>query len=187
MTMPGRVCPWWLGYLLASPLRRWFEDPTRLLAPYVRAGMTVLEPGPGMGFFTLELARLVGPQGRVVAPEMQPRMIAGLERRAERAGLADRVEARRVAPDTMGLDDLAGAVDFALVYAVVHEMPDAAQFFKEVAAALKSDGSLLLAEPAGHVKPPEFDMELTLAAQAGLKVADRPTVRRSHSALLKKL
>ena len=61
------VCPWWAGYILASPLRRLIQDPRSLLAPYVHPGMTVLEPGPGMGFFTLELARLVGPAGRVIA------------------------------------------------------------------------------------------------------------------------
>jgi len=60
--MAKRVCPWWLGYFLASPVRRWLmrEDPAQILAPYVREGMTVLEPGPGMGFFTLELAMRVG-------------------------------------------------------------------------------------------------------------------------------
>ena len=184
--MHGRVCPWWLGYLLASPLRRWFDNPTRLLAPYVRDGMTVLEPGPGMGFFTLELARLVGPSGRVVAPEIQPRMIAGLKRRAARAGLADRVEARNASRDSLGVDDLAGKVDFALAYAVVHEIPDTARFFKETAAALKPGGSLLLAEPAGHVKPAEFDAELALAGQSDLKVAERPAIRRCHAALLVK-
>ena len=184
--MQGRVCPWWLGYFLASPLRRWMEDPARLLAPYVRDGMTVLEPGPGMGFFTLELARLVGPAGRVVAPEIQPRMIAGLKRRAARAGLADRVETRRVPPDTLGVDDMAARVDFALVYAVVHEMPDPAHFFKETAATLKPGGRLLLAEPSGHVKTAEFEAELALAEQAGLKVAERPAIRRSHAALLVK-
>ncbi len=62
--MAKRVCPWWLGYLLASRLRRLWEDPRTILAPYVREDMTVLEPGPGMGFFTLELARLVGSSGR---------------------------------------------------------------------------------------------------------------------------
>ena len=67
LVMSHTVCPWWLGYVLASPLRRLFLDPVKLLSPYVQAGMTVLEPGPGMGFFTLELARLVGPAGRVVA------------------------------------------------------------------------------------------------------------------------
>lgn len=175
--MRGRVCPWWLGYLLASPLRRWIEDPARLLVPYVRAGMTVLEPGPGMGFFTLELARLVGPAGRVVAPEMQPRMISGLERRADRAGLSGRVEARKVAADTLSIDDLAGRVDFALVYAVVHEIPDADRFFRETAAALKPGGTLLLAEPAAQVKPLEFEAELSLAAQIGLNGCGSP--RRS--------
>jgi len=84
------VCPWWIGWLLASPLRKLTGDPARLLTPFVRAGMMALEPGPAMGFFTLELARLVGPQGRVVAVDVQPKMIAGLRRRAARAGVADR-------------------------------------------------------------------------------------------------
>lgn len=44
-----RVCPWRLGYLLASPVRKLLQDPHRILLPYVRAGMTVLEPGPGWG------------------------------------------------------------------------------------------------------------------------------------------
>ena len=69
--MGKRVCPWWLGYLLASRIRRWIsDDPRKLLAPYVREGMTVFEPGPGMGYFTVELARLVGPVGRVVAVDV---------------------------------------------------------------------------------------------------------------------
>lgn len=50
--MAKRICPWWLGYVLASPLRRWIQDPAAIIGPYVREGMTVLEPGPGMGFFT---------------------------------------------------------------------------------------------------------------------------------------
>jgi hypothetical protein len=59
------ACPSWAGYLLASPIRKLLQNPNRILSPYVRAGMNVLEPGPGMGFFTLELARLVGLEGRV--------------------------------------------------------------------------------------------------------------------------
>ena len=127
--MSHRVCPWWLGYLLASPLRRLIQDPAKVLGPYVREGMTVLEPGPGMGFFTLELARLVGPTGRVLAVDIQPRMLAWLRRRAARAGLADRVDIRLVPPDTLGLADLAGSVDFTLAMAVVHELPDVRAVF----------------------------------------------------------
>jgi hypothetical protein len=44
-----RVCPWWVGYILASPVRKLWQNPVRILKPFVRPGMTVLEPGPGMG------------------------------------------------------------------------------------------------------------------------------------------
>jgi SAM-dependent methyltransferase len=84
------ICPWWAGYILASPMRKLAQNPARLLEPFVHTGTTVLEPGPGMGFFTLELARLVGPEGRVIAVDVQPHMIASLRRRAERARLIDR-------------------------------------------------------------------------------------------------
>lgn len=86
--MAQHVCPWWIGYFLASPIRRISFDPRKILAPFVSEGMTVLEPGPGMGFFTLELARAVGPKGRVVAVDVQAKMLAALERRARRAGLS---------------------------------------------------------------------------------------------------
>jgi hypothetical protein len=49
------VCPWWIGYFLLIPWRQFIHDPKRILSPYVREGMTVLEVGPGMGYFTLTL------------------------------------------------------------------------------------------------------------------------------------
>jgi ubiquinone/menaquinone biosynthesis C-methylase UbiE len=113
--MAERVCPWWIGYLLASPMRRWLmQSPERLLAPFVREGMTVLEPGPGMGFFTLPLARMVGSKGRVVAVDIQAKMLENLWRRAVKAGLAERIETRLAKPETLGLDDLRSAADFVL-------------------------------------------------------------------------
>ncbi len=69
--MSNRVCPWWLGYLLVSPLRRLFQDPTEIVRPYAGEGMTVLDVGCGMGFFSLPMARLVGDRGRVVCVDLQ--------------------------------------------------------------------------------------------------------------------
>jgi len=183
--MPHSVCPWWIGYLLASPLRRLECDPAKILAPHVRVGMTVLEPGPGMGFFTLELARLVGESGRVVAVDLQAKMLAGLRRRAGKAGVVERLDLRLAQSDGMGVADLTGKVDFVLAFAVVHEMPSPAAFFQEAAPTLKPGGTLLFAEPGGHVKPALFAAELESAAQAGLSVAERPVIRRSHAALLR--
>jgi SAM-dependent methyltransferase len=182
--MAHRVCPWWLGYLLASPLRRWMQNPERILAPYIREGMTVLEPGPGMGFFTLDLARLLGPSGKVIAIDVQPKMIAALQRRARKANLADRIEARVTSAETMGSADVAGNVDFVLAFAVVHELPNAARFFAEVSQALKPGAEMLLAEPIGHVDEAAFEDELKAAALAQLEVTARPVIRRSNAALL---
>lgn len=182
--MSSHVCPWWLGPLLASPLRRLLQDPGRILAPHVRPGMTVLEPGPGMGFFTLELARRVGPGGRVVAVDVQPRMLAGLARRARRAGLDGRIEARPAPASRMPIEDLAGKVDFALVFAVVHELPEAGLFFAELRSALAPEGRVLFAEPSGHVGEAAFAAELEAARRAGLRAAPAARVVRSRTALL---
>ena len=99
--MPGhRVCPWWIGYLLASPMRRWLgQDPIKILTPYVHEGMNVLEPGPGMGFFTIPLARLVGASGKVIAVDLQPKMIASLKKRAAKVKVLDRIDARVTSAD----------------------------------------------------------------------------------------
>src|SRR6267143_1226690 len=127
--MPHRVCPWWLGYLLLLPLRRIWQNPRSLLGTLVREGMTVLEPGPGMGFFTLDVARMVGPGGRVVAVDVQERMLKVLRRRARKAGLLDRIDIRHAEPGRLGVEDLAGRVDLVLAIFVVHEMPEAGAFF----------------------------------------------------------
>lgn len=184
--MGHRICPWWLGYLLISPLRRWLQDPVAIVKPYIREGMTILEPGPGMGFFTLEMARQAGASGRVVAVDVQPRMIAKLKRRLAKAGLLERADPRMASPASLGVEDLQGKVDFVLAMAMVHEMPSSGRFFAEVAQAMKPGATLLLAEPSGHVKKDAFEAELQDAAAAGLEVTERPAIRRSHAALLKK-
>jgi len=184
--MSHRVCPWWLGYFLLNPFRRIAQNPRRILEPYVRDGMTVLEPGPGMGFFTLELLRLVGASGQVIAVDIQPKMLAKLEHRATKTGLAARLSARLASPDSMNISDLDRSVDFILAFAVVHELPDTLQFFTQVAAAAKPGAQLLLAEPSGHVKDARFESELRAAEKVGFAIVGNPAIRHSQTALLMK-
>ena len=147
--------------------------------------MVVLEPGCGMGFFTLELARRVGASGRVVAVDLQPQMLAGLKRRATRARLLDRLDVRVAENDRLGVSDLSGQVGFALAFYVVHELPNPAGFFIEMQDALGQDGVLLIVEPKAHGGgEPGFQTTLDLAARAGLAVRDRPTFKRNQVALL---
>jgi len=146
--------------------------------------MTVLEPGPGMGFFTIPLARMVGPSGRVIAVDVQPKMIEGLKRRAAKSNVLDRIDARVSSPDTMSIADHESKVDFTLAFAMVHELPDAARFFTGVARASKAGGRMLLAEPRGHVDEENFSAELSAAQAVGFSVASRPVIARTISALL---
>ena len=148
-------------------------------------GFTGTVDWPG-GFFTLELARLVGPTGRVLAVDIQPRMLASLRRRAARAGLADRVDIRVGSRDTLGLADLAGSVDLTLAIAVVHELPNVERFFTEVAEVSKPGAGLLIAEPTGHVKAPDFEAQLQAATRAGFVLEARPSISRSHAGFLRK-
>lgn len=114
-------------------------------------------------------------------------MLATLKRRAAKAGLLDRLDARLAAPDSMGVKDLKGKVDFAIAFAVVHEIPSFDRFFSEVAETMKPGAYLLFAEPTGHVKTEMFDRELKAAAKAGFEITNHPIIRRSQAALLKKL
>jgi ubiquinone/menaquinone biosynthesis C-methylase UbiE len=182
--MAQQVCPWWLGYFLLTPVRRWWQDPAKILREHVASGMTAVEVGPGMGYFTLELARLVGPHGRVIAVDIQPRMLAGLRRRAERAGLTRRIETRQATSSGLGIGDLAGKVGFVLAFAVIHELPDAVSFFAEVAPTLTPAGRVLVAEPRGHISEAAFAVTLEQAAAAGFRVTYRPAIARSHTAVL---
>jgi len=184
--MARRVCPWWLGYWLLNPLRRLTEDSARVVGPWVREGMTVLEPGSGMGYFTLEIARRVGERGRVIAIDLQERMLRRLRRRVASAGLSGRVEARLAGAERLGLDDLIGAVDLCLAIHVVHEVPSARDFFAEVHAALRPDGLAVVIEPRHHVTAEELEREVAAAVAAGLEVVAPPAPAGARSTVLRR-
>jgi len=181
-----RVCPVWVGYLLASPIRALLQNPQKILTPHVRPGMRVLDVGPAMGFFTLPLARLVGPNGRVICVDVQAKMLNVLMRRARRANLADRIEARVCDMDSLRLADLARTIDFILAFAVVHEVANATRFFGEIESVLTPRGRVLFAEPRGHVSEQAFQESLAVAKQNGLHKTESLKITRSHAAILER-
>lgn len=171
------VCPIWIGRLLASPARKLLENPDSMLGPFVRKGMTVLEPGCGMGFFTLPLARMVGETGRVVVVDVQEQMLQGLKRRAAKAGLLERIECRLAAGDDSCISDLRESVDFAAAINMVHETPDPAAFIRELAETIKPGGRLLVVEPSGHVSQKEFQVTVDMARGANLSLSEHARLR----------
>ena len=180
------VCPVWVGYLLASPLRKLLQPPRKILSPYVKEGMKVLDIGSAMGFFSLPLAKMVGPGGKVICVDLQKKMIEALEKRGQKTGLLPRIKTHLCNEHSLGLDDLDEKIDFALAFAVVHEVPDANNFFSEVYTAIKPGGKVLMAEPKGRVLENDFTISVTIAKRNGFKVIGKPKIGRSYSVLLEK-
>ncbi len=184
--MEKHICPVWIGYLLLSPLRKLSQNPEKILRPYIRENMTVLDAGCAMGFFSLPAARMVGAAGKVVCVDLQEGMIKGLRKRAAKSGLLPRVETRLCRESSLGLDDLQEKVDFAFAVAVVHEVPDAAAFFSEIYSALKPGGRLLMIEPKRHVPEEEFERSIQTAQEQGFVVMENSRAREGSVAVFKK-
>ncbi|MGC8659011.1 MAG: class I SAM-dependent methyltransferase [Desulfomonilaceae bacterium] len=162
--MADHICPWWIGYLLASPLRKLFENPQKLLGPYISPGMTVLDYGCGMGFFTIPLAKMVGPSGKVIAVDIQAKMLDGVRRKAKRRQLAERITI--ISAGTEGqIHD--ASVDFVAALYVVHEIADQGTFFQKIYRIMKSGAKILIVEPRLHVEVGEFRRCLDIAESTG--------------------
>ncbi len=146
--------------------------------------MTVLEVGPGMGYFSLPLARMVGASGEVVCVDVQKRMLDRLAQRASRAGLDERITMIQASDDSLRIDAYSGRVDFTLAFAVVHEVPDQAGLMAQLHRAMKPGARLLFSEPAGHVSQQDFARSVETAATAGFSVATQVNVKRAQSVLL---
>jgi ubiquinone/menaquinone biosynthesis C-methylase UbiE len=184
--LAGRVCPWYLGYILANPIRNLFQNPGKILANYVKPGMTVLDIGSAMGFFSLAMARMVGPDGKVISVDLQEIMIKNLVKRAKRAGLTDRIDSRVCSEHSLKIDDLAGQIDFALAFYVVHEVPDIQNLLNEIYRALKPGGKLYVVEPKAHISAEDFKETKDTANQAGFSIIDQPKMRGGLTVVFEK-
>jgi ubiquinone/menaquinone biosynthesis C-methylase UbiE len=174
------VCPWWLISTFDNPLRRLVHKPEQILAGLVGEGETVLDIGCGMGYFSVPLARLVGPAGQVYAVDLQEKMLAGVARRAERAGMLDRIHLHQARPEGLGL--LLRA-DLALAFWMLHEVPDQERFLSAVHNLLRQGGRFLLVEPVVHVSARAFQASVEQARSVGFVPVREVAIKWSRAVL----
>ena len=138
MTGGKMVCPWWFCFTFDNPLRKLLHNPEAMLSPYVRPGSTVIDIGPGMGYFSIPLARLVGPTGHVIAIDVQAKMLAALTSRARRSGVSERIQPHLASSDSLGNHPKA---DFVMAFWMVHEVPNQRAFLTEIFGVSKARGA----------------------------------------------
>jgi 2-polyprenyl-3-methyl-5-hydroxy-6-metoxy-1,4-benzoquinol methylase len=180
------VCPWWMGYLLALPIRKYMQNPDKIVGAYLKPGMKAIDYGSAMGFFSLPMARAVGPKGKVYCFDLQEKMLGQLVNRAKKAGLGDIIKPRLVTNNDHAFDDLKQKADFALLFAVAHEVPDRQKLFVTLASMMKPKALLLFAEPKGHVSLEDFEESVSFAEKAGFVKRQPVQVLKGLSMLLEK-
>ena len=184
--MKHRVCPWWMGYFLLSSLRKIYHNPEKILTNYIHQGMTVLDIGSGMGFFSIPMARMAGPQGKVICLDLQQKMLDKLVKRAKKFNVEQIIQARLTKENSLGIDDLKGTIGFALSFAVAHEVKDRAHYFAQIYTAMKQRSNLLLAEPCLRVSQEEFQEIVHNAEQGGFNNSESLSIPKVNAVLLTK-
>ena len=179
--MKHRVCPWRHAYLFDNPLRRLIHDPKKILEPFVSKGMTVLDIGCGMGFFSIGMAKLIGKEGRVISVDLQQEMLDVLKKRAAKAGVIDQIQTHRSMPNDLGVTT---PVDFVLAFWMVHEVPDRVKFLRQVKSLLNVNGHFLVAEPKMHVPEKDFHETIELAKAEGWHYTRDIHIRLSRASIL---
>ena len=182
--MGKHVCPWWFAYTFDNPLRRLFHNPEKIFAPYLNEGMTAIDIGCGMGYFSIGMANIVGETGKIISVDLQQKMLDTLIKRAKKAGVDKRITTFLCDENNIGIKE---KVDFALTFWMVHETPDESDFLIQVHSLLKESGKLLLAEPKKHVTLTEFNKTLSIAQEIGFKLTGTPKIYFSNTALLEKM
>ncbi|HWQ66906.1 MAG TPA: class I SAM-dependent methyltransferase [Methanospirillum sp.] len=175
------TCTPWTVTMLDNLFRRFLQNPQKILGKFIRPGMTVLDIGCGPGFFTLPMAKMVGPGGKVIGIDVQKEMLDLVMQKSEQLNMGNRIQVHQCNPDAIGIHQKA---DFILSFYMVHEVPDRDAFFTEVAGLLAPEGKYLVVEPFFHVSSDAFNDTLVSATKAGLRVEQRPNYRLSHAALL---
>jgi ubiquinone/menaquinone biosynthesis C-methylase UbiE len=179
-----------LGLLEGTDRDAWQRPEQVMDALGIGEGSVVADLGAGGGWFTVRLARRVGPNGRVYAEDIQREMLEAIKRRVDREGLHDRVTL------TLGkaFDPMLprASIDAVLIVDTYHEMEQPVTLLRNVARALKPTGRigiLNFTKEGGGPGPPmeeRVDAERVIrdARAAGLRLIDRPTFLRYEYMLM---
>ena len=171
------------GYIAAQedPGRERWQKPDQVLqALAIRPGQTVCDIGAGPGYFSLRLARLVGPRGRVYAVDVEPQVLDALRARIEKQGLENITPVLGLGGNSLLAPE---TCDLILIVDTYHHFPDRPAYLRRLVRVLKPGGRIANVDFQKRATPIGPPMEhrvareefLRDAAAAALKVDQEPT------------
>lgn len=177
----NRVCPVELAGSLDTKFRRLIQNPQRILKPYIRENMTVMDFGCGPGFFTIEIAGLLTGEGKVIAVDLQEGMLEKLSSKIKGTTFEEKIKLHKCEQDKIGVTE---KVDFILAFYVIHEVPEKEKLFEEFRAILKPNGKILIVEPNFHVSKKAFSEMSSKLESAGFKIIEKPKFLFNRAVLI---
>jgi ubiquinone/menaquinone biosynthesis C-methylase UbiE len=175
------VCPAFFAGSLDNYLRKKIQDPHKTLDLFINEGMTVLDLGCGPGYFSVEIAKMVGDSGKLIAADLQEGMLEKLRQKIRGTFLEKRIELHKCFETSTGITQ---KVDFILAFWMIHEVADHERLFSELKYILKPGGKMLIVEPGIHVTRKEYNTMIIKIKEAGFKITDGPKAFFSRSVVL---
>ena len=177
-----RVCPVENARGLDNIFRKWIHNPNKILGEYVNEGMVVLDVGCGPGLYSVEMAKMVGESGKVIAADLQEGMLKKLKNKIQGTEIETRIELHKCDENRIGITE---KVNLVFAFYMVHEVPNQETFLAEMCSILTPGGTFFIIEPSFHVSKQAFEETLTKAVAIGFKPIKTPRVALSRAQVLR--
>jgi len=177
------ICPAEAAGMLDNSFRKLFHNPQKILKPYIKAGMTVLDVGCGPGFFSIEIAKMLNGSGKVISADIQEKMLGKVRKKIKSTSLEQTIELHKSDLENIGVVE---KVDFVLAFWMVHEVRNQEKFLEELISILKPNGLIFIIEPKIHVTKTEFGKIVDKIKASGLSIVESPKVFFSRTIVLSK-
>ena len=167
--------------VLESRFRKLVQNPEKIVKKYIQSGMTILDLGCGTGYFTTEIARLLGESGKIIAVDVQDGMLDILRKKIENSELKHNIQIHKSKENSLELSE---KFDFVFAFYVFHEMRYWENIIPELKVIVKPGAKILIAEQKFHVPRKTFNTFIQKMEDIGFEVCERPKIFLSRAVIM---